>query len=208
MSALKEHLHLLGQFLQTDFRKILLGCALAMAAAVLLGFLLGYLSPEAVNMVLEQFMAMVEESGIMDSAGNLSPFGLLTNNWTAMLIAVIYGFVPFLYLPVFTLAVNSMLIGLMAAWYQSSGFSMGLFLAGILPHGIFELPALIIASACGVCLCRNMCRLVTSSPNRVPMVDLLSDLLRVMLLMVLPMTVAAAFLEAYVTPVVMALFMG
>ena len=208
MSALKEHLHLLGQFLQTDFRKILLGCALAMAAAVLLGFLLGYLSPEAVNMVLEQFMAMVEESGIMDSAGNLSPFGLLTNNWTAMLIAVIYGFVPFLYLPVFTLAVNSMLIGLMAAWYQSSGFSMGLFLAGILPHGIFELPALVIASACGVCLCRNMCRLVTSSPNRVPMVDLLSDLLRVMLLMVLPMTVAAAFLEAYVTPVVMALFMG
>ena len=208
MSALKEHLHLLGQFLQTDFRKILLGCALAMAAAVLLGFLLGYLSPEAVNMVLEQFMAMVEESGIMDSAGNLSPFGLLTNNWTAMLIAVIYGFVPFLYLPVFTLAVNSMLIGLMAAWYQSSGFSMGLFLAGILPHGIFELPALVIASACGVCLCRNMCRLVTSSPNRVPMVELLSDLLRVMLLMVLPMTVAAAFLEAYVTPVVMALFMG
>lgn len=208
MSALKEHLHLLGQFLRTDFRKILLGCALAMAAAVLLGFLLGYLSPEAVNMVLEQFMAMVEESGIMDSAGNLSPFGLLTNNWTAMLMAAVYGFVPFLYLPVFTLAANSMLIGLMAAWYQSSGFSMGLFLAGILPHGIFELPALVIASACGVCLCRNMCRLVTSSPNRVPMVDLLSDLLRVMLLMVLPMTVAAAFLEAYVTPVVMALFMG
>ena len=208
MSALKEHLHLLGQFLQTDFRKILLGCALAMAAAVLLGFLLGYLSPEAVNMVLEQFMAMVEESGIMDSAGNLSPFGLLTNNWTAMLIAVIYGFVPFLYLPVFTLAVNSMLIGLMAAWYHSNGISMSVFLAGILPHGVFELPALVIASACGVCLCRNMCRLVTSSPNRVPMVDLLSDLLRVMLLMVLPMTVAAAFLEAYVTPVVMALFMG
>ena len=40
------------------------------------------------------------------------------------------------------------------------------------------------------------------------MVELLSDLLRVMLLIVLPMTVAAAFIEAYVTPLVMSLFMG
>ena len=85
---------------------------------------------------------------------------------------------------------------------------MVLYLAGILPHGIFELPALLISAACGVCLCRNMSRLVTSSPKRVPMVELLSDLLRVMLLIVLPMTVAAAFIEAYVTPLVMSLFMG
>ena len=208
MSALKEQLHLLGQFLRSDFKKVLLGCALAMAGAILLGAVLGFLSPEAVNMVLEQFMAMVEEAGVMDSAGNLSPFGLLTNNWTAMLVSVVYGFVPFLFLPVLTLVSNGALVGLMAAWYQSSGLSLGLFLAGTLPHGVFELPALIIASACGVCLCRNMCRLVTSSPNRLPMVELLSDLLRVLLLVVMPMTVAAAFIEAYVTPVVMALFMG
>ena len=208
MSALKEQLHLLGLFLRSDFRKVLLGCTLGMAGAILLGAVLGFLSPETVNMVLEQFMAMVEEAGIMDSAGNISPFGLLTNNWTAMLMAVVYGFVPFLFLPAITLVSNGMLIGLMAAWYQSSGLSLGLFLAGILPHGIFELPALIFASACGVCLCRNMCRMVTSSPNRLPMVELLSDLLRVLLLVVLPMTVAAAFIEAFVTPVVMALFMG
>lgn len=96
----------------------------------------------------------------------------------------------------------------MAAWYHSSGIPMSIYFAGILPHGIFELPALIIASACGVCLCRNMCRLVTSSPKRASMVELLSDLLRVLLLLILPLTVAAAFIEAYVTPVIMALFMG
>ena len=208
MSALKEQLHLLGQFLWTDFRKILLGCTLAMAGSVFFGLILGYVSPEVINTVLEQFMAMVEEAGIMDSAGNISPFGLLTNNWTAMLVAVLYGFVPFLFLPVLTLISNGALVGLMAAWYHSSGIPMSIYFAGILPHGIFELPALIIASACGVCLCRNMCRLVTSSPKRVSMVELLSDLLRVLLLLVLPLTVAAAFIEAYVTPVIMALFMG
>lgn len=208
MSTLKEHILMLGQFLRTDFRKMLLGCTLAMVVAILLGYVLGCISPETVNAVLEQFMAMVEDAGIMDSAGNISPFGLLTNNWSAMLLAALYGFVPFLYLPVLSLISNGLLIGLLAAWYHSNGISMALYLAGILPHGIFELPALLIAAACGVCLCRNMCRLVTSSPNRVSMVELLSDLLRVMLLMVLPMTAVAAFLEAYVTPVVMALFMG
>ncbi len=208
MSALKEHMGLLGQFLKTDFRKILLGCTLAMVVAILLGYVLGSFSPETIDTVLEQFAAMVEDAGIMDTEGNISPFGLLTNNWTAMLLAALYGFVPFLYLPVLSLISNGLLIGLLAAWYHNSGLSMVLYLAGILPHGIFELPALLISAACGVCLCRNMSRLVTSSPKRVPMVELLSDLLRVMLLVVLPMTVAAAFIEAYVTPLVMSLFMG
>ena len=79
--------------------------------------------------------------------------------------------------------------------------------AGILPHGIFELPALVLSIACGVYLCRNMCRLVTSSPRRVPMVALLGDLLRVLVVLVAPMTVAAAFIECYVTPVIMGLFL-
>lgn len=207
MNALKEQLSLLGQFLRTDFRKVFIGCLLAMALAIVLGFVVGSLSPETVNTVLEQFMAMVEDAGIMDSDGNISPFGLLTNNWSAMLLAVVYGFVPFLFLPAISIVSNGLLIGLLAAWYHGNGISMGLYLAGILPHGIFELPALVIAAACGVCLCRNMSRIVTSSPRRVPMVELLSNLLRVLLFLVMPMTVLAAFLEAYVTPIVMALFL-
>lgn len=207
MNALKEQLSLLGQFLRTDFRKVFIGCLLAMALSIILGFVVGSLSPETVNTVLEQFMAMVEDAGIMDSDGNISPFGLLTNNWSAMLLAVVYGFVPFLFLPAISIVSNGLLIGLLAAWYHSNGISMGLYLAGILPHGIFELPALVIAAACGVCLCRNMSRIVTSSPRRVPMVELLSNLLRVLLFLVMPMTVVAAFLEAYVTPIVMALFL-
>lgn len=207
MNALKEQLSLLGQFLRTDFRKVFIGCLLAMALAIVLGFVVGSLSPETVNTVLEQFMAMVEDAGIMDSDGNISPFGLLTNNWSAMLLAVVYGFVPFLFLPAISIVSNGLLIGLLAAWYHGNGISMWLYLAGILPHGIFELPALVIAAACGVCLCRNMSRIVTSSPRRVPMVELLSNLLRVLLFLVMPMTVLAAFLEAYVTPIVMALFL-
>ena len=124
MNALKEQLSLLGQFLRTDFRKVFIGCLLAMALAIVLGFVVGSLSPETVNTVLEQFMAMVEDAGIMDSDGNISPFGLLTNNWSAMLLAVVYGFVPFLFLPAISIVSNGLLIGLLAAWYHGNGISI------------------------------------------------------------------------------------
>ena len=52
MSMLHEHVRLLGQFLRTDFKKIALLCALAMLAAIVLGFALGLLSPETVDMAL------------------------------------------------------------------------------------------------------------------------------------------------------------
>ena len=207
MSSLREQLLLLKGFLRSDFKRIVLGCALAMVCAIALGVVAGLLSPETVEMALRAFTEMVEEAGVIDTEGNLSVFGLLVNNWRAMLTAAACGFVPFVFFPAFSLVTNGFLIGVLAAWYQTNGVSMVLYLAGLLPHGIFELPALILSVACGVCLCRNMCLVVLSSPKRVPMVELLSDLLRVLLFLVAPMTVAAAFLEAYVTPLVMNLFL-
>ena len=81
------------------------------------------------------------------------------------------------------------------------------YLAGILPHGVFELTALVFSIACGVHLCRNMCHLVTSHPDRTPLPAVLEDLLRVLVMVVAPLTVAAAFVECYVTPVIMGLFL-
>ena len=207
MSGLMDQISLLRDFLRTDFKKIFLWCVLGMAAAIALGLVVGLLFPDVVETALTSFMEMVENAGVVDAEGNFSVFGLLGNNWRAMLRAAADGFIPFLFLPAFSLLANGFLVGLLAAWYCSNGVSMGLYLAGLLPHGIFELPALILSVACGVYLCRNMCWLVTSSSRRVPLVELLSDLLRVILLLVAPMTVAAAFIEAYVTPLVMGLFL-
>lgn len=207
MSWLTEQFDLLRDFLGTDFRRTLGHCALGMAAAAGLGCLLAAVEPEAVMEVMDLFMEQVQEAGVMDEAGNMSVFALLTNNWMAMLFSALYGFIPFLFLPLFSLLANGSLLGMMAVIYLANDLSLAAYLAGILPHGIFELPALVLSISCGVCLCRNMCRLVTGSDRRIPMVELLSDLLRVMLLVVLPLTVLAAVMECYVTPVVMGLFM-
>ena len=206
MRWLKEQTALLRAFFQAGFRRTALLCGLGMAGTIVLGLAVGLLSPEAVVQALESFMDHIQQAGVMDSEGNLSVFALLMNNWTAMLVSAAYGFVPFLYLPLISLLSNGVLIGMLGSVYAAGG-AVPLYLAGILPHGIFELPALVLSIACGVCLCRNMCRMAVGSRKKVPMVELLGDLLRVLLLAVMPLTVAAAFMECYVTPLIMAFFM-
>lgn len=207
MSWLKEQMARLREFLRGDFRRVLLGCVFGMLGAVLLGVVIGILFPAQAAQVLANFMAQIADSGVISEEGEMSVFALLMNNWRAMLISAAYGFIPFLFLPLISLVINGGMLGLLAAVFQAEGGSLAAYFAGILPHGIFELPALIFSIACGVALCGNMCRLVTSSPRRIPMAELLEDLLRVIVLVVAPLTVGAAFIECYVTPVVMGFFM-
>ena len=164
-----------------------------------------FAAPEVVDKVLEAFMNQIQEAGVVDETGELSVFALLMNNWRAMLISAAYGFVPFLFLPAISLVTNGVLLGMLGALFMVRGMSLLAYLTGIVPHGVFEIPALIFSIACGVHLCRAMNQLVTSHPDRAPLPAVLEGLLRVMV--VAPLTVAAAFTECYVTPVIMSLFL-
>lgn len=207
MSWLKEQAALLGDFFRGGFRRMAGLCALGMLLAVALGVGMGLLFPEESAQVINFFMEQVEESGTINEQGEMSVFALLMNNWRAMLVSAAYGFIPFLFLPLLSLLYNGLLLGILAVLLQGRGISILAYLAGILPHGIFEIPALILSISCGVTLCRNMCRMVVSSPKRTPLPELLEDLLRVIVLVIAPLTVAAAFVECYVTPVVMEFFL-
>lgn len=206
MSWLQEQFALMGEFFRDGFRRTVGFCALGMLFAMLLGVGTGMLFPEESAGVINAFMEVVEESGTINEQGEMSVFALLMNNWRAMLVSAAYGFIPFLFLPLVSLLYNGLLLGILAVLLQSGGISILAYFMGILPHGIFELPALVLSIACGVTLCRNMCRMAVSSPKRVPLLALLEDLLRVLVLLVAPLTVAAAFVECYITPYVMNLF--
>lgn len=205
MSWLREQGRLLRDFLRTDYRKTALWCAVGMAVSGLLGFGAASLRPEAAMKILGSFMEQIAQSGVIDGEGRMSVFALLMNNWRAMLVSALYGLVPFLFLPLVSLMTNGLLLGVMAGVYQANGMSMALLVAGVLPHGVFELPALVLSIACGVQLCRNMCLLLMNHPEKRPFMAVAEELLRVLVLAVAPLTVAAAFVECYVTPAVMGL---
>lgn len=207
MKWLNEQGSLLKDFLAGGFRRTLWFCTLGLLLTVLLGVGIGLLVPEQAAQTMNSFMEQIEQSGVITSDGQMSVFALLMNNWRAMLVSALYGLVPFLFLPLVSLLANGLLLGVMFGIYQANGLSLLTLLAGLAPHGVFELPALVFSIACGVWLCRNMCLLVVNSPQKPPFMALAEDLLRVLVLVIAPLTMAAAFVECYVTPVVMGWFM-
>ena len=207
MSWLRDQRSLLGEFLRSDFRRYVFWCAVGLTAAFALGLGGAALRPELAETAIDAFTQQVARAGVLDEEGGMSVFGLLMNNWRAMLLSAAYGIIPFLFLPLISLLSNGVLLGVLGGLLHASGQSMLFYAAGILPHGIFELTALVLSIACGVTLCRNMCRLALSDPKRRRLLPLLEDLLRVLVLLVAPLTVAAAFVECYVTPVIMNLFL-
>jgi len=207
MNAICEQYQLLGKFLCTSFRKCIVLCTVGLIAAAFFGALVALIFPETIENTLEYFSTMVEDAGIMNEDGSISVFALLFNNWWAMLISAAYGLIPFIFLPMLSLITNGLILGVFGMFYVQNGLGLLPYLAGILPHGILELPALVLSIACGVYLCLNMNRRILGSSKKIPMVELLGDLLRVILLLVAPMVVAAAFIECYVTPLIMGLFL-
>lgn len=206
MSFLKEQLALLCRFRVAQLPKFLRFSWVFFLVSAGLGFFLCVTDPETTHQILTAFYELAEESGVLDEAtGGIALFPLLENNWIAMLSTMVMGFLPFLLLPALTLLSNGVLIGVLAGVYcTTEGLGLGLFLVGILPHGIFELPALLLSGACGVALCVNTSRiLLKRSPQ--PLVPLIEDVLRVLLLLIAPLTVAAALVECYVTPLLLSL---
>ena len=156
--------------------------------------------------VIGYFMDMIDSSAVMDDAGNFSAVGLFFNNLRAMFMTVLYGFIPFLFLPALSLGINAVILGVMAAYYSNEGISLLAFFAGILPHGVFELPALILSLAAGLFLCQSINAYIRHNEKGV-MKPLLLNILRVVVLLVLPLLVIAAVMETYVTPALMQLFL-
>ena len=139
----------------------------------------------------------------MQEDGSFNVLALFTNNLRAMVLGVLYGFIPFLYLPALALGVNAAILGMLASLIDGQWL---LLAAGILPHGIFELPALFLSLAAGLCLCKNINVYIRKNEKGV-MKPLLLNILRVVVLLVLPLLVIAAVMETYVTPALMQLFL-
>jgi len=131
------------------------------------------------------------------------PF-ILGYNLRAVAIISAFGVFSFGVLGVLGYATNILLIGAALAVFSILGFSpLSVFLAGILPHGIFEIPALIIS--CAVVLYMGA---VLVTPDRRKtlgevMISALGDWACIHLGLVLPLLAAAAAIETWITPLIL-----
>lgn len=131
------------------------------------------------------------------------------HNLRAVLLALILGMFSFGVLGVIVMMLPLVLVGYFTASLAATGVSPGLFLgAFILPHGILEIPAIILTGSAILHLGATLAAPAHGQTVGESFLRSLANMLRVILGLVLPLLLGAAFLEVFVTPRVIAWSFG
>jgi uncharacterized membrane protein SpoIIM required for sporulation len=126
---------------------------------------------------------------------------ILFNNLRALLVMLILGALTLGVGGVLAYMLNIALVGGVLGFAGEIGFSPGMmFVVGILPHGIFEITAIVLASAA---ILQMGVLLVTPDPERTigqVFVESIADWSKVMAAFGIPLLILAAVIESNVTP--------
>lgn len=182
---------------------------LTLALAVL-GFFSGY---EWVNVNAGRYVGSISREKIATLAERLqasNPLGvpespsapfLFVHNVRAVTVMMVVGLFSFSILGVMIYLLNVGVVGGVLGVFNLVGISpLLVFMAGIFPHGIFELPALMLSSAT---ILRVGVALVTPQTGKSigqVVLELLADWAKIFVGIVLPLLAIAAVVETYVTP--------
>ena len=193
------------RFIGKDLRWIFLGTIVFFIAFIVLTDLFFNNHPEEMQQVIDTFSATVEE---ISPDGEISAPHLFLNNLRACAVAVLLGLIPFLFVTALTLIANAAVMGAVGAMYGMTGRSVAvMYLAGILPHGIFELPAILLSISMGLYICYCLVkRICEGRYNRGIVKKALANSLRTFLCLIVPLLAVAALIETYVTPILLTHF--
>jgi uncharacterized membrane protein SpoIIM required for sporulation len=164
--------------------------------------------PELVNKISlgDGYIQGLESTRFFD-AGNVPVVWM--HNLRAILLATFLGIFSFGALAMVALLAPLVLTGFFAATMAQIHLSPWLFLtAFVLPHGILEIPAIILA---GAAILRLGATLITPSRGysiSEAWLAAFADWTRVILAIVVPMLLGAALLEVLITPRVVVLLFG
>ncbi len=131
------------------------------------------------------------------------------HNIRALVIATFAGIFSFGVLGALIIMLPLFIIGYLAGAAAAEGMSPFLFLSAfVLPHGILELPALILA---GAAILRLGATLITPAKGKTigeAFLAALADWFKVMLVLVIPLLLGAAAIEVLITPRLALYFLG
>jgi stage II sporulation protein M len=125
------------------------------------------------------------------------------HNSLAALYALVLGLFPLVILPVMCAVVTSLTISAVLVAMKNPGL---LFVTGILPHGVFELPALILSSTLGVYLSIIVVNKFILRKKAYSIIQAIHHTSRTFFFVVLPILFIAAALESMVTPLLIKTF--
>lgn len=155
----------------------------------------------AANPTIGQDLLKIFEKEVAGQMDGADPYDmcikLFTNNLQACILLFLGG-TSFGILTIFIMSLNGIVIG--AIMEIVSKDHTPLFVAAaIIPHGIFEIPAFILAGALGVLLAQS---LIAEWYGSMDTASEAGQYGRLFILYVLPLLATAAVVEAFITPVI------
>jgi len=136
----------------------------------------------------------------------LDPFermlAIFKNNAIDSFLALIFG-IGFGIVPVFIVAINGFFLGMVALVF-SKQTSLPFVLAAILPHGIIELPMVLLSAGIGLKLGHEV--YMYFKGIRTNLKEEFKRGIWFFIRFIVPLLFIAAFIESYVTPVIALLF--
>ncbi|MBN1370278.1 MAG: stage II sporulation protein M [Dehalococcoidaceae bacterium] len=181
-----------------SYRKWLAASSLILLFAVAAGFII------PLNVSIEDIAPLGE---FLEDFESLSPaavfFIILFNN----IIAIVFSFIMsplFGIVPLLALGLNGFVIGVVSAMVIEQE-SLGFLLTGLLPHGIFEIPALIIGLSAAIYLGTTLALSIFKRELRAMLLPTLISSLKYLALSI-ALLIPAAFIETFVTPGLLSLF--
>ena len=159
-------------------------------------------SPEDLEKIAARAREIPDLSSLQDNIN--APF-LFMNNTRAVTLIFFAGLFSFSVLGVLLYMVNIGLLGGVFALFQLLGLQpWPIFLAGVVPHGVFEIPALMIGSAAMLYIGVTIVTPQTGKSMGEVILELLADWTKIFIGIVVPLLAVAALIEAYISPVLLA----
>ncbi|MGB9801220.1 MAG: stage II sporulation protein M [Thermanaerothrix sp.] len=126
---------------------------------------------------------------------------ILWQNLRALLLGAVLGVFSFGVLGVLPMLATMGALGFLAQALSANGFAVGVFIFGaILPHGLFEIPALWLATAATLEIGLGMITPQRGKTFSAALLESLAQWLKVMIGTVIPLLIIAACIEAWITP--------
>lgn len=188
---------------------------LVMFALALIGGGVGYQQVSANAPALFENMSVENISDLRNSELNIpgaeglnefeisAPF-IFMNNMRATTLMFLAGAVSFGVLGIMFYLVNVSLVGAVLSMFAYLGVSpFALFAAGILPHGMFELPALLLSGSAVLYMAVSLVTPQTGKSMGEVVISLLADWAKIFIGVVMPLLLIAAIVETYVTPAIL-----
>ncbi len=179
----------------------LLVTALAVAGAII-----GYRLIERFQIPLEQLNLQDAETRLSEMAQMWRPFvlepvgSIWWQNVRVMLLALVAGLFSFGILGMLPLMASVGVAGYLMALLSSNGMPVMTFLWMIIPHGVLEIPAVILATAAVLRMGALMATPDREKPVGEVLLLALADWFKIMVGVVIPVLLIAAAIEVWVTP--------